>query len=73
MISLSSNLTGFSRKSGVSMLNMESITSISQGKLPGERGLKAAAERRQEKAQMAQIDASLRRLHNTEDLSYTDA
>ena len=67
---MSSNLTGFSRKSGVSMLNMDSITSISSGKLPGERGLKAAAERRQEKAKMAQIDQSLRKLHNTDDLNY---
>lgn len=52
------------------MLNMDSITSISSGKLPGERGLKAAAERRQEKAKMAQIDQSLRKLHNTDDLNY---
>jgi hypothetical protein len=62
MISMSSNLTGFSRKSGVSMLNIDAISSISSQKLPGERGLKAAAERRQEKAQMAQIESNLMRL-----------
>lgn len=57
MISMQSNLTGFSRKSGVSMLNIDAIAALDSKKgsygLPGTRGdkgLKAAAQRRTEKA-----------------------
>ena len=75
-ISMSSNISGLSRKSNVSLLDIGSIASIGTGgsrKLPGERGLRQAAERRTQKAQMAQIDAHLRRMQDTEDLSYSDA
>ena len=74
MISMQSNLTGFSRKSGVSMLNMDSIVSSFGDfkKLPGEKGLQANAKRRMEKAQLAAIEANLRKLQSTEDLSYSE-
>jgi len=40
MISLGSNITGFSRKSALSMLNMDSIISFGDfKKMPGEKGL----------------------------------
>jgi hypothetical protein len=46
-----SNVSGMSRKSAVSLLDIGSITSIgSSKKLPGERGLREAAERRMQKA-----------------------
>jgi len=77
MISMQSNLTGFSRKSAVSMLNIDAIVALDAKKgaygLPGtsgDKGLKAAAARRTEKAQMATIEANLKRLQGTEDLSY---
>jgi hypothetical protein len=58
-----SNVSGMSRKSAVSLLDIGSITSIgSSKKLPGERGLREAAERRMQKAQMTQIDSHLKRL-----------
>lgn len=52
IMSRDSNISAISRKSGLSLLDMDSITSIAgRGKkLPGERGLKANAERRMEKA-----------------------
>jgi hypothetical protein len=57
MISMQSNLTGFSRKSGVSMLNIESIISTDPKKgaygLPstsGDKSLKENAQRRMQKA-----------------------
>ena len=69
MISMQSNLTGFSRKSAVSMLNIDAIVALDAKKgaygLPGtsgDKGLKAAAARRTEKAQMATIEANLKRL-----------
>jgi len=69
MISMQSNLTGFSRKSAVSMLNIDAIVGLDSKKgsygLPGtsgDKGLKAAAQRRTEKAQMATIEANLKRL-----------
>ena len=69
MISMQSNLTGFSRKSAVSMLNIDAIVALDPKKgaygLPGtsgDKGLKAAAARRAEKAQMATIEANLKRL-----------
>ena len=52
MISMDSNISGFSRKSGVSLINMDSILSMGTGasgisrKLPGVKGLRANAERR---------------------------
>lgn len=71
MISMQSNLTGFSRKSGVSMLDIDSIVSTGSKRAPGERGLKEAAQRRAQKAQMASIEANLTRISHTEDLSYS--
>jgi hypothetical protein len=69
VISMQSNLTGFSRKSAVSMLNIDAIVALDSKKgsygLPGtsgDKGLKAAAQRRTEKAQMAAIEANLKRL-----------
>lgn len=64
MISMSSNLTGLSRKTGISMLDVESISQMGaeQKKLPGDKGLHANAKRRMEKAQMAAIEANLRKL-----------
>jgi len=53
MISMQSNISGLSRKSGISLLDMSSIASLggaSGKKLPGTRGLKEAAERRTQKA-----------------------
>jgi hypothetical protein len=59
------------------MLNIDAIVALDAKKgsygLPGtsgDKGLKAAAQRRTEKAQMATIEANLKRLQNTEDLSY---
>lgn len=70
--SMVSNVSGMSRKSAVSLLDIDSITSIgSSKKLPGERGLRQAAERRMQLAQMAQIDSHLKRLQGTDDLSYS--
>ena len=47
VMSMQSNVTGISRKSAVSLIDIDSITSIGTSKkLPGERGLRAAAERR---------------------------
>lgn len=51
MISMSSNLTGLSRKTGISMLDVESISQMGeQKKMPGDKGLQANAKRRMEKA-----------------------
>jgi hypothetical protein len=73
MVSMSSNLTGLSRKTGISLLNVDSISQMGadQKKLPGEKRLQANAKRRMEKAQMAAIEANLRRLQATGDLSYS--
>ena len=71
MISMQSNLTGFSRKSGVSMIDIDSIVSTGSRKAPGEKGLKAAAERRLQKAQMASIEANLKRIQESDDLTYS--
>lgn len=72
IISMQSNITGLSRKSAVSLLDLESITSFGDNKkLPGESGLRAAANRRIEKAKLAQIEANLKRIQKTEDLSYS--
>ena len=72
MISMQSNLTGFSRKSGVSMLDMDSIVSFGDfKKLPGEKGLQANAKRRMEKAQLAAIESNLKKLQATDDLAYS--
>ena len=56
---MTSNITGISRRSAVSLIDLDSITSggISQlnnaaKKMPGEKSLKANAERRLEKAQL---------------------
>ena len=62
MVSMQSNISSFSRKSGVSLINMESILSLGGAsgvskRLPGATGLKENAERRMQKAQMARIDA----------------
>jgi hypothetical protein len=63
VISMSSNLTGFSRKSGVSMIDLDSIVSIGElKKLPGERVMAENAKRRAEKAQLASIEANLKRI-----------
>ena len=73
-MSFQSNLSGISR-SGLSMLDMGSITSGmtgKSGKLPGQKGLRDAAERRMQKAQMAKIEAHLQKLQNTDDLSYSE-
>jgi hypothetical protein len=40
MISSDSNISGLSRKSGASYLNINSIISNSSKKMPGEKGLK---------------------------------
>jgi hypothetical protein len=40
--------------------------------MPGERRLREAAERRQQKAQMAMIENHLKKLQDTDDLSYSD-
>ena len=62
-ISMQSNITGLSRKSAVSLLDLESITSFGENKkLPGESGLRQAANRRIEKAKMAKIEADLKRI-----------
>lgn len=52
IISMDSNISAMSRKSGISMIDMDSIASIAAQakKMPGERGLRANAERRMEKA-----------------------
>ena len=67
VISMGSNISNYSRKSGLSMLDMGSILSIggtSKGsqKMPGIKSLRENAEKRQEKAQMMRIDAELARL-----------
>lgn len=63
VISMNSNLTGFSRKSGVSMLDLDSIVSFGElKKLPGERVMAENAKRRAEKAQLASIEANLKRI-----------
>jgi len=77
MISMQSNISAVSRKSGVSLLDMDSIVSLGGGASaagkghPGNRGLRDAAERRMQKAQMARIEAHLTRLQATDDLSYS--
>ena len=54
------------------MLDLDSIASIGETKkLPGEKGLQANAKRRMEKAKLAMIETSLRKLQGTEDLSYS--
>lgn len=70
---MNSNLTGLSRKTGISLLDIDSITQTGADgkKLPGDRGLQANAKRRQEKANMAAIEANLRRLQSSNDLSYS--
>lgn len=71
MISLGSNITGFSRKSALSMLNMDSIISFGDfKKMPGEKGLQQNAKRRMEKAQMANIEMNLKKIQESKDLSY---
>ena len=52
IMSRDSNLSAISRKSALSLIDMDSIASIASQakKLPGERGLRANAERRMEKA-----------------------
>lgn len=59
MMSGASNFSAISRKSALSLIDMDSIASLASRakKLPGERGLRANAERRTEKAQMALIEA----------------
>ena len=48
MISMDSNISAMSRKSAVSLIDMDSIASMAAQakKMPGERGLRANAERR---------------------------
>ena len=71
VMSAMTNASAVSRRSGVSLLDIGSIASANPSsmggmkKLPGERGLRANAERRLEKAQMTRIDAHLARLQNT--------
>jgi hypothetical protein len=63
ILSMGSNLTGFSRKSAVSMLNMDSITSNDlPKKMPGSKGLAENAKRRMEKAKMASIEMNLKKI-----------
>jgi hypothetical protein len=76
---MTSNITGISRRSAVSLIDLDAITSggISQltnaaKKMPGEKSLRANAERRLEKAQLTSIESHLKRLQNTEDLSYSE-
>lgn len=76
---MTSNITGISRRSAVSLIDLDNITSggISHltnaaRKMPGEKSLKANAERRMEKAQLTSIESHLKRLQNTEDLSYSE-
>lgn len=48
-ISMNSNISGMSRKTNVSLIDLGSITSLGSGgskKLPGQKSLKQAAERR---------------------------
>lgn len=72
-MSRDSHISTVSRKSTVSLIDMDSIASIATQakKMPGERGLRANAERRTQKAQMSAIDAQLKRLQESEDLSYS--
>ena len=72
IMSLDSNISGVSRKSAVSLIDMSSLASLasSSKKRPGDRGLRANAERRTQQAQMALIDVQLKKLQDTEDLSY---
>ena len=76
---MTSNITGISRRSAVSLIDLDNITSggISHltnaaRKMPGEKSLRANAERRLEKAQLTSIESHLKRLQNTEDLSYSE-
>jgi len=46
LISMQSHLTGLSRKSSVSLLNLDSIISNADSKMPKDRGLLANAKRR---------------------------
>ena len=70
--SMMSNVSGMSRKSALSLLDIDSITSVgSSKKLPGERGLRQAAERRMQKAQMAKIESHLKKMQESDDLSYS--
>jgi hypothetical protein len=77
MISMQSNISAVSRRSGVSLLDMDSIVSLGAGASgtgkarPGIGGLRDAAERRMQKAQMVRIEAHLTRLQSTDDLSYS--
>jgi len=53
MLSMDSNVSGISRRTNVSLINMDSIISGDSSQkrvLPGEKGLKQAAERRMQKA-----------------------
>ena len=76
-MSMQSNISAVSRKSGISLLDMGSVLSLGAGASatgkgqPGIRGLREAAERRMQKAQMARIEAHLDRLQSTDDLSYS--
>ena len=71
-MSFQSNISGISR-SGLSMIDMGSITSGMTGKsMPGQKGLRDAAERRLEKAQMFKIEAHLKKLQESDDLSYSE-
>ena len=61
------------------MINIDSIISTDSKKgaylLPsssGDKGLKENAQRRMQKAQMAAIESNLKKLQNTEDLSYSE-
>ena len=77
-MSIQTSGTAMSRRSGVSMIDINSLVSGAPSslggmkKLPGESGLRANAERRLEKAQMAKIENHLRKLRETEDLSYSE-
>jgi hypothetical protein len=58
---MTSNVTGISRRSKVSLIDIDTIISggISNQikKMPGEKTLKANAERRLEKAKLSQIES----------------
>ena len=70
--------TAMSRRSAVSLFDIQSLTSGApttlggQKRLPGEGSLRKNAERRAEKAQMTKIEERLKRLRDTDDLSYSE-
>ena len=70
--------TAISRRSAVSLFDIASLASGAPTtlggtkRLPGEGSLRQNAERRAEKAQMTKIEERLKRLRDTDDLSYSE-